>query len=218
MNIPVGSVLASYYHYPYFCRMTGTGRSYWVGTEVLLALLLLEAPCWLEEASVRYGTELDALDAGQLLSLIRQAKDRLSGRVQELGAAEAPPLYITRDYRIFLGSRRGREIHMRPMSKAVFLLFLRHPEGIAFPQIGLYRQELGSIYRRLSRCGSNEEIERCLDRVLDAASREVNVAASRVSEALSGLLEEALLPAYVIAGERGGPKRIRLDRRLVVWL
>jgi hypothetical protein len=54
--------------------------------------------------------------------------------------------------------------------------------------------------------------------VLDAASREVNVAASRAAEALAGLLEEEYLPSYVIAGERGGPKRISLDRRLVVWL
>ena len=53
---------------------------------------------------------------------------------------------------------------------------------------------------------------------LNAASRELSVAASRAAEALAGILEEEYLPSYVIAGERGGPKRIALDRRLVVWL
>ena len=171
----------------------------------------------LEDAAEDYGGSLDSMDAAQLLSLIQRAKELLSGRLQE-APTEAPSLIITPDYRIFMGSRRGPEIRMRPMSKAVFLLFLRHPEGIAFGQIGRYKAELEGYYRRISRCGTNEEIGRCLDRVLNAASRDLSVAASRAAEALAGILEEEYLPSYVIAGERGGPKRISLDRRLVVWL
>ena len=195
--------------------------SYWMGVEALLALALLEAGRaeeTLQDVTEPYGSGLDAMNAAQLLSLIRRAKEHLAGRVQEGNVPEAPALVITRDYRIFIGGRRGPEIRMRPMSKAVFLLFLRHPEGIRFGEIGRYRKELATLYRRLCRWDSLEEVERCLDRVLDAASREVNIAAARASEALSGLLEAEILPAYVIAGERGGPKRIRLDRRLVVWL
>lgn len=195
--------------------------SYWAGREALLALALLEG-AWgeeaLEDVSQPYGLGLDAMDASQLISLIHQAKDLLAGRILEGNGPVGPSLVITRDYRIFIGGRRGREIRMRPMSKAVFLLFLRHPEGIGFQDIGQYRRELEALYRRICRWESREEVERCLDRVLNAASREVNIAASRASEALSGLLEAEVLPAYVIAGERGGPKRIRLDRRLVVWL
>ena len=182
-----------------------------------MTLALLEGPSILEDAATDYGGGLDTMDAAQLLSLIQRAKKLLGGRLQE-ASSEAPALVITRDYRIFMGNRRGPEIRMRPMAKAVFLLFLRHPEGIAFGQIGQYRSELEGYYRRLSRSGTNEEIGRSLDRVLDAASREVGVAASRAAEALAGMLDEEYLPSYVIAGERGGPKRISLDRRLVVWL
>ena len=182
-----------------------------------MALALLEGPSILEDAATDYGGGLDTMDAAQLLSLIQRAKKLLGGRLRE-ASSEAPALVITRDYRIFIGNRRGLEIRMRPMAKAVFLLFLRHPEGIAFGQIGQYRSELEGYYRRLSRSGTNEEIGRSLDRVLDAASREVGVAASRAAEALAGMLDEEYLPSYVIAGERGGPKRISLDRRLVVWL
>ena len=194
---------------------------YWAGEEALLALALLEGRFGterLEEASLRYGSGLDVMDAAELISLIHRAKKRLSGRVQKGDTPQGPSLVITRDYRIFLGGRRGTEIRMRPMSKAVFLLFLKHPEGIAFSEVGLYRQELEVYYRRLSRLGSNEEIKRCLDRLLDTASRDVGVAASRASDALEQSLEEEWLPAYVISGERGGRKRIGLDRRLVVWL
>ena len=195
-------------------------RAYWAGKDALLALALWEGVLCgraLEDAPGYYGNGLEGMDASQLLSLIQQAKEQLSSRVVQ-GSASAPSLFITRDYRIFIGGRRGKEIRMRPMAKAVFLLFLKHPEGIAFSQVGQHRQELAGLYRRLSNKGSNEEIERCLSRVLDAASREVNIAASRAAEALSGLLEEEWLPSYVISGEHGGRKRILLDRRLVVWL
>ena len=196
-------------------------KAYWAGDEALLVLALWENSFGtdrLEEASSEYGLGLDAMDASELVSLIHRAKERLSGRVMEGNLPQGPSLVITRDYRIFIGGRRGKEIRMRPMSKAVFLLFLKHPEGIAFSDLGLYRHELETLYRHISNKGSNEEIERCLRRVLDAASREVNIAVSRSSEALSRIVEEEWLPAYVISGERSGPKRIRLDRRLVVWL
>jgi len=201
------------------------GSSYWAGEEAVLLWLLwerLQAADVLEDPLAAYGVGMETLQAEQLITLIRQAKAILHERGKTVQSAveapDGPALVVTRDYRIFIGSRRGQEIRMRPMTKAVFLLFLHHPEGIVFQQIDRYRQELTRYYRRLSRSDSIADIDRSLDRVLDAASREVNVAASRISEALSTLLEEELLPSYIITGERGGTKRIRLDRRLVTWL
>ncbi len=172
--------------------------------------------CFLEEQPETYGARMEGMQAAELISLIREAQLQLGIRLAGT-ATDAPSLVITKDFRIFIGGSRSRELRMRPMSKAVFLLFLRHPEGIEFKQIRLYRTELESLYRRLSRKGSREEISRCVERVLEAGSREVNIAASRVAESLSAQIGPELLPAYVISGERGGVKRICLDRRLVVW-
>jgi len=201
------------------------GITYAAGPEALLAWLYLEA--WsggqLEDPAGVYGEGLEALSALELLSVVRRARDLLLQRGIAVewsadGPSSAPALVITRDYRIFLGSRRGPEIRMRPMTKAVFLLFLRHPEGLRYDQITLYRPELEMFYRRLSKKGSNAEIARCLDRLLEEGSKEVNVAASRVAQTLASLIDQDWLWAYVISGERGGAKRIQLDRRLVTWL
>ena len=185
----------------------------------MLALVLQRVDeAQVEEPGEDYGARLESMEAGELLALIRQAKEVLSQKMDSEEPISAPSLVITRDYRIFLGGTRENEIRMRPMSKAIFLLFLKHPEGIEFLRISDYRPELGRLYRRLSRKGTHEEVERSLDRVLDAYSREVNVAASRAAEAFTGRVETDLLPHYIISGERGGIKRIRLDRRLVKWL
>ena len=41
------------------------------------------------------------------------------------------------------------EITMEPLIKAVFLLFLKHPEGIMFKELPEYRRELAEIYGRI---------------------------------------------------------------------
>ncbi len=194
--------------------MFNQGCRFEAGWEALLFLACLSNGA-LEEPEAGYGSLVEGVEASQLLALIRQAREKLEVNLQDAGA---PPLVVSKDYRIYLGSRRGREIRMRPMTKAVFLLFLNHPEGICFRQLNQYREELQAYYGRLSRLDSKEDIARCVDRVLEEGSRELSVAASRVGESLGGLIDREFLPAYLISGARGGVKRIALDRKLVVWL
>ena len=54
-------------------------------------------------------------------------------------------LTITKDGTMML-SDYGKEVKMEPLVKAVYLLFLKHPEGIAFKSLPDYRKELTNIY------------------------------------------------------------------------
>ena len=58
-------------------------------------------------------------------------------------------LVVTKDLRIFLPDYGDMEITMEPLVKAVFLLFLKHPEGIMFKELPEYRRELAEIYGRI---------------------------------------------------------------------
>ena len=49
-------------------------------------------------------------------------------------------LIISRNYRLFLGDERV-EVHMEPLVRSVYLLFLIHPEGINFKDLPDYRKE-----------------------------------------------------------------------------
>ena len=53
-------------------------------------------------------------------------------------------LVVTSDYRILLPDYNDMEIKMEPLVKAVYLLFLRHPEGIMFKSLPDYRKELST--------------------------------------------------------------------------
>ena len=55
-------------------------------------------------------------------------------------------LMITRDYRFLLIDLDNKEIELQPVHKAVYLLFLAHPEGIEFKRLRDYREELLKYY------------------------------------------------------------------------
>ena len=63
--------------------------------------------------------------------------------IASLLRSEQPLLQLTvsKNYRIFLGKKRT-EVCMEPLVKAVYLLFLNHPEGIVFKNLPDYRREL----------------------------------------------------------------------------
>ena len=59
-------------------------------------------------------------------------------------------LLITKDHRLLLLDYGQKEVVLQPVHKAVFLLFLAHPEGIEFKRLGDYRQELLDYYLRVA--------------------------------------------------------------------
>ena len=58
-------------------------------------------------------------------------------------------LVITKKHEIILPDYNNMIIKMEPIVKAIFFLFLKHPEGIIFKHLPDYRQELIEIYKVL---------------------------------------------------------------------
>ena len=127
-------------------------------------------------------------------------------------------LHITKDFRIYLGDYFGMEITMTPLPKAVFLLFLNHPEGIMFSYLPDFRDELMKIYRKLKGPFFNEASARqSIEDVTDPLSNSINEKCSRIREAFVSKFDDSLARYYYVDGKRGEPKKIALPRTLVKW-
>lgn len=128
-------------------------------------------------------------------------------------------LYITADYRIFLPEFENKEVPLGPLPRTVFVLFLRHPEGIVLKQIGDYFTELLSIYRVV--VGEKKYKEKkaleSLQRICDPLSNSLNEKISRIHEALRSILDETIALHYFICGKKSEPKQILLPQGLVNW-
>ena len=126
-------------------------------------------------------------------------------------------LHITKDYRIFLPDYNNIEIQMTPLPKAVYLLFLNHPEGILFKNLPDYRQELETIYYAITHRLDDEKIKESIMRVTDPTDNSINEKCSRIREAFLSHFTEELAKKYYITGYKFSPKRITLPRELITF-
>ena len=126
-------------------------------------------------------------------------------------------LVITKDIRIFLPDYQNMEIKMEPMNKAVFLLFLRHPEGIVFKELPDYRKELAEIYQMIKPLGLNERVIQSIEDVTNPLLNSINEKCARIRGAFISQFDESLAQHYYIYGHRGQAKKIDLPRDLVTW-
>lgn len=123
-------------------------------------------------------------------------------------------LLVTKDYRLFFGDDK-LEVKMRPICKAVYLLFLRHPEGIRFKELPDYREELAEIYHSMKkRTQAKKKVERSIMDVTDPLSHSIIEKCARIRAAFR---EVTSREEYVITGAKGEVKRITIDRSLVKW-
>ena len=127
-----------------------------------------------------------------------------------------PKLIISRSYRIFLGDER-KEVHLEPLVKSVYLLFLKHPEGIIFKDLPDYRKELALIYNKVKPWGLTDRTLKSIEDVTNPMLNSINEKCARIRKAFGALLDRRVAGQYYIKGVRGKAKKIALPRELVAW-
>lgn len=123
---------------------------------------------------------------------------------------------VTKDYHIMLPDI-GKEIILQPILKAVFLLFLRHPEGINFKDMPDYKAELIKLYEAVTDRISLRTIDRSIGALCSPENNSIHEKCSRIRETITDLLGKRLAPNYYITGERGEDKRIVLPPEMIIW-
>ena len=126
-------------------------------------------------------------------------------------------MVITKDYRIILPDYNNLEIKMEPLTKAVYLLFLRHPEGILFKSLPDYRKELADIYVNLRPAGLTDRALQSIEDVTNPLLNSINEKCARIRGAFLGEFDDYMARYYYVNGKRGEPKKISLPRELVIW-
>jgi hypothetical protein len=127
-----------------------------------------------------------------------------------------PVLTISKDSRIFLGEKR-KEVHMEPLIRAIYLLFLRHPEGIVFKTLPDYRKELTHLYDKVKPWGLTERTLQSIEDVTNPTLNSINEKCARIKKAFLSVMEADMAEHYFIKGTRGEAKKIALPRDLVTW-
>ena len=109
-------------------------------------------------------------------------------------------LLITKDYRIILVDYNNREVEMTPVHKAVYLLFLNHPEGIEFKKLSEYRGELLKYYMATAKLMDKQTIVESVDMLVNPLNNSINEKCSRIKSIFLNMMDQYTANYYIISG------------------
>ena len=137
----------------------------------------------------------------------------------KLGGGFAPPNLVLNSHFRFVLLPMTRYIVPKwaTLPKAVFFLFLRHPEGIVFKDLPDYQKELSNIYLELSGRNNITKLKESVRDATDPTQNSINEKCARIREAFLQHIDESIARNYFVTGERGLAKKIILPRDLVEW-
>lgn len=192
--------------------------------------------CMADSESVEELDETIDEATEKILSDIQEKLDaiRLRGISEAVIAKYVSPhptisrLIVTNDLRIILSDYNDMEIKMEPLVKAVFLLFLRHPEGIILKDIADHKTELEIIYRAIRQHRNDirqrmaqhllpPKISTGIDNLTAPFSNSLNEKCARVKEAFVTRFHESIAQNYYIHGVRGMEYSIFLPAEKIIW-
>ena len=131
-------------------------------------------------------------------------------------------LVITEDYRFILADYQNREVELQPVHKAVYLLFLAHPEGIEFKRLGDYKDELTRYYMATAKTLDKEKVIEGVAHLVNPLYNAINEKCSRIKKVFLDMMDEYTASYYIISGHTkkhvAGSSRIWYERLKVITL
>ena len=140
----------------------------------------------------------------------------------EAAKGQLSRLTITQDYRFVLTDYDNKEVELQPVHKAVYLLFLAHPEGIEFKRLADYREELTQYYMATAKLMDKEKIVEGVDHLVNPLDNAINEKCSRIKKAFLELMDEYRASYYIISSHTqkhfAGSSRVWYERLKVITL
>lgn len=197
------------------------GRMFHRSREMAPCSRVSEASCVERSSSVSAEEDVD-------VEMVMSEVQMLVERLRQSGVGEIalmrlfkPTQELSRIHvrygRIFLPDYNNKEIKMPPLSKAIYMLYLRHPEGIKFAYLPDYREELLHLYELISGRDSREDIRRSIDDVTDPTRNSINEKCSRIKQAFLREFDDSIAKNYYITGGKGEVKKILLPQDKIIW-
>lgn len=155
-------------------------------------------------------------DSGQLLFLIPILKDLLDKQSQSMQLDTISMLEVNSQNRILLPYFK-KEVELSYLTKAVYFLFLKHPEGINLKGLGNYKKELLAIYTSVSNQLDYVKMVKSVDDVVNLETKAIYTHLSRIKSAYYKIMDESFARYYIVSGNGEEDRKVLFDTSSIIW-
>lgn len=125
-------------------------------------------------------------------------------------------IVIDEEFRIILPEYGNMEITLSHLTKAIYILFLRHPEGILLNDLYKYENELLVIYKTISYQVSLDKMKNSVQELI-SNDKAIFVHFSRIKSAFLQKFTDSYAKFYYVQGEKAKPKSIKLSLSKIIF-
>jgi len=193
-------------------------------------IMFSKVPVHTSDSVAIKNTNVTLDECNSLESLILELREVNEAKLRELGLSEealrflmgkvipkVSRLRITKHSRIILEDYDCMEIKLDDKTKALYFLFLRHPEGIAIKDLPEHINELLDLYQSISGRDNPEAMRKTIENLADPFQNNANISLSRIKKAFCEAFSQSLACKYYVEGERGGLRSVSLSRDQIIW-
>lgn len=155
-------------------------------------------------------------DSGQLLFLIPILKDLLNKQSQKIDFNSISRIEIDYQNKIQLLYFK-KEVELSHLTKSIYFLFLKHPEGINLKELGNFKKELLTIYTSVSNQLDYDKMAKSIDDVINLETKAIYTHLSRIKSAFYKIMDASFAKYYIISGSGEEDRKVLFNTLSITW-
>jgi hypothetical protein len=156
-------------------------------------------------------------DTGQLLLIVPILKRIIESQSQSIDLKSTSRLEIDKQNKILL-PYFNKEVELSHLTKSVYFLFLKHPEGISLKELVNYRKELITIYTSVSNQLDHDKMTKSIDDVINLETKAIYTHLSRIKSAFYKIMDTTHANYYVVSGNGDNNRKVILNPSAIDWI
>jgi hypothetical protein len=155
-------------------------------------------------------------DSGQLLFIVPILKDLLDKQTEKIDFKSISKITIDKQNKILLPYFK-KEVELSHLTKSVYFLFLKHPEGINLKELENFKKELLTIYISISNQLDHDKMVKSIDDVVNLETKAIYTHLSRIKSAFYKIMDASHANHYVISGNGEENRKVLLNTNAIDW-
>jgi hypothetical protein len=155
-------------------------------------------------------------DSGQLLFIVPILKDLLDKQTEKIDFKSISKITIDKQNKILLPYFK-KEVKLSHLTKSVYFLFLKHPEGINLKELENFKKELLTIYISVSNQLDHDKMVKSIDDVVNLETKAIYTHLSRIKSAFYKIMDANHANHYIISGNGEENRKVLFNTNAIDW-